>query len=442
MGRELFSKETVAGCAASLNIPNLSNAAIADVLNVAVTLEARTGIPFIRMDQGIPGLPASRIGVEAEKKALDEGVANKYPPQAGLPALKSAASRFVKAFLDVDVSPQSCIPGVGSASISFAAFAITTQLDPRKDTVLFIDPGFPVQKAQLNILGIKHLSFDVYAYRGEALREKLEECLSTGRIASLIYSNPDNPAWISFTEDELHIIGELADKYGVIVLEDLAYFCMDSRSDFSQPFKAPYPPTVARYTDNYILMLSASKMFSYAGQRLGLACISDRLASRHFPALAARYADSGIFAQTYASSILYTISAGTAFSTQYAMAAMMEAACDGVYGFVSDNREYARRAELMKAAFLKNGFHIVYDEDCGRPIGDGFFFSVGYGKMTGAELMEELLHYGISSISLSTTGSEREGIRACVSKMTGDMFPLLEERLEAFAADHPQVRRV
>lgn len=436
MGREIFSKDMVAACAAELNIRDLGKAAIADVLGVAVALETKTGIPFIRMDQGIPGLPAAKIGVEAEKRALDEGVANKYPPTAGLPALKNAASRFVKAYLDVDISPRSCIPGTGSASISFAAFAITTQLTPEKDTILFIDPGFPVQKAQLCILGIKHRSFDVQAYRGEALRGKLEEYLSTGRIAALIYSNPNNPAWISFNEDELRIIGGLADKYGVIVLEDLAYFCMDSREDFGMPFSVPYPPTVARYTDNYILMLSASKMFSYAGQRLGLACISDTLASRRFPALASRYSDSGIFAQTYAGSILYTISAGTAFSTQYAVAAMMDAACDGKYDFVSDNREYARRAERMKAAFVKNGFHIVYDEDCGRPIGDGFFFSVGYGKMTGAALMEELLYYGISSISLSTTGSDYEGVRACVSKMTPEMFPLLEERLGAFNADH------
>lgn len=436
MGREIFSKDMVADCAAELNIRDLGKAAIADVLGVAVALETKTGIPFIRMDQGIPGLPAAKIGVEAEKRALDEGVANKYPPAAGLPALKNAASRFVKAYLDVDISPRSCIPGTGSASISFAAFAITTQLTPEKDTILFIDPGFPVQKAQLCILGIKHRSFDVQAYRGEALRGKLEEYLSTGRIAALIYSNPNNPAWISFNEDELRIIGGLADKYGVIVLEDLAYFCMDSREDFGRPFSAPYPPTVARYTDNYILMLSASKMFSYAGQRLGLACISDTLASRRFPALASRYSDSGIFAQTYAGSILYTISAGTAFSTQYAVAAMMDAVCDGKYDFVSDNREYARRAERMKAAFVKNGFHIVYDEDCGRPIGDGFFFSVGYGKMTGAALMEELLYYGISSISLSTTGSDYEGVRACVSKMTPEMFPLLEERLGAFNADH------
>ena len=53
-------------------------------------------------------------------------------------------------------------------------------------------------------------------------------------------------------------------KYDVIVMEDLAYFCMDFRRDLGHPFEPPYPPTVAHYTDNYILMLSSSKIFSYA----------------------------------------------------------------------------------------------------------------------------------------------------------------------------------
>ena len=73
--------------------------------------------------------------------------------------------------------------------------------------------------------------FDIYHYRGQALREKLESFLSKGDIAAIIYSNPNNPAWICLEEEELQIIGELATQYDVIVMEDLAYFCMDFRRD-------------------------------------------------------------------------------------------------------------------------------------------------------------------------------------------------------------------
>jgi hypothetical protein len=42
---------------------------------------------------------------------------------------------------------------------------------------LLIDPGFPVHKMQLRVLGIKYECFDVYEYRGEKLRAKLESYL-------------------------------------------------------------------------------------------------------------------------------------------------------------------------------------------------------------------------------------------------------------------------
>ena len=76
------------------------------------------------------------------------------------------------------------------------------------------------------------------------------------------------------------------------------------------------------------------------------------------------------------------------------------------------------------------------DED--KPLADGFYFTIAYPGLSGEQLIEELLYYGVSAIALSTTGSERtEGLRACVSQVSRDQFPALEERLKAFRANHP-----
>ena len=91
----------------------------------------------------------------------------------------------------------------------------------------------------------------------------------------------------------------------------------------------------------------------------------------------------------------------------------------------------------MKKIFTDNGFHIVYDSDVTLPVGDGFFFTLGYGGMTGGELLRELLYYGVSCINLSTTGSMQQGVRACTSRMTEDLYPVLQERMKAFSEDHP-----
>lgn len=434
---KIFSDALVAEAAEKNNVADLCHATIGETLLVAQYLEKETGIPFIRMDQGSPGLPANAYGIAAEKRALDAGVASQYPAAAGVAELKSAASAFVKAFIDIDVTPRSCVPTTGSVAGSFGTFIACCQRVPGKDKVLFIDPGFPIQKSQLRVLGIAWREFDIYPYRGQALLPKLEEELAKGDIAAIIYSNPNNPAFISLEEEELEIIGRLATKYDAVVMEDLAYFAMDNRRDLSHPYQAPFVRTVARYTDNYVLMLSSSKIFSYAGQRMAMVCISDRLFERQFPALAERYHDTGVFGATLTASILYMITSGCTATTQYAYAEMLRLSCKGKINFVADTAEYARRAQRMKAIFLAHGFTITYPRDVTEDIADGFFFSLSYPGMSGSELAKELIHYGVSSINLDTTGSLRQGVRACTSRMREELYSVLDERMRQFREDHP-----
>ena len=119
------------------------------------------------------------------------------------------------------------------------------------------------------------------------------------------------------------------------------------------------------------------------------------------------------------------------------MAAMLKGANDGTYNFVKDNEEYVEKAHIMKKMLLDNGFYIVYDKDMGEDIGDGFYFSFSYPGFTGTDLINEMLHYGISAIALDTTGSTRQGVRACVSQVWRDQFDDLEYRLKLFRKDHP-----
>lgn len=420
-----------------LNVPVVGKATIREIKRLIDNIEKASGIKFVRMEMGVPGLPPSPIGTEAEIEALKRGVAAIYPDIDGIPELKQETSRFVRNFLDIDVNPEGCIPTVGSMQGGFAAFLTLARMYRDRDTTLFIDPGFPVHKQQHKVLGQKFESFDVYNYRGEALRAKLESYFSKGNIHSVLYSNPNNPSWICFTDDELRIIGELSMKYNVVILEDLAYFGMDFRKDYSRPGHPPFQPTVAKYTDNYILFISSSKVFSYAGQRIGLMVISNALFQTKAPDLK-RFYSSDIFGKAMIFGTVYSLSSGTAHSAQYALAAMLKAANEGKFNFLDEVKEYGRKAEIMKKMFTDNGFHIVYDKDIDQPIADGFYFTICYPGFDGPELIEELLYYGISAISLSITGSERnEGLRACVSLVNRSQFPDLETRLKKFHEHHP-----
>lgn len=420
----------------SYGLSDFGKATIREVVAISSQLEKETNTEFIHMEMGVPGLKAAQVGVDAEIEALKSGIASVYPNINGAEILKNEASRFIRAFLNVSVAPEGCVPVTGSMQGTYASFLTSCQCDEKRDTILFIDPGFPVQKQQITVMGYKYASFDVYAYRGEKLREALESYLSAGNIAAMIYSNPNNPAWFCLTEKELQIIGEMSNKFDTIVIEDLAYFAMDFRKELGKPFEAPYQPTVARYTDNYILQISGSKAFSYAGQRIGVTAISDKLYHRAYLGLTRRYG-GGTFGTVYIHRVLYALSSGTSHSAQLALAAMFKAASDGMFDFVSETKEYGRRAKKLKEIFLRHGFKIVYDLDLNEPIADGFYFTIAYPGMTGGELMEELIYYGISAISLETTGSTQEGLRACTSFIKDNQYQLLEERLALFSTDHP-----
>ncbi len=419
-------------------IRDIGKSSIREIKRLISNIENETGEKFIRMEMGVPGLAPVQIGVDAEIEALKSGIAAIYPDIDGIPVLKKEIARFIKLFLDINVEVSNCVPTVGSMQGSFTCFLTLVRLDPLRDTTLLIDPGFPVHRQQHMVLGQKFDSFDVYDFRGEKLRDKVESYLSKGNIHSIIYSNPNNPSWICFNDKELHILGDLANKYNVVILEDLAYIGMDFRQDYSKPGVPPYQPTVARYTDNYILLISSSKAFSYAGQRIGAMVISSKVAGLQSPNLL-NYYTTDCFGRAIIYGTLYALSSGTSHSPQYALAAILKAANDGTYNFVDAVREYGDKARIMKKLFTANGFKIVYDKDENVPIADGFYFTLSYPGFTGDKLLEELIYYGISAISLSITGSQRtEGIRACVSLVHPSQFPDLEYRLKKFREQHPQ----
>ena len=427
----MIPKQLVDGLFSQFGTEDINQLSIRQVGKLVAQIEQQSGVEFIHMEMGVPGLPASHIGIEAEKEALNKGLASIYPNIEGIPFAKEEIARFVRSFMNIETEPTYCIPTVGGMQGSFAALLTAARTNAAKPYTLFIDPGFPVQKSQLNLLGLPFKAFDFQHFRGEKLHDKLEEFLKNEDICSICYSSPNNPTWCCFSEEELKTIGELAEKYDVIVIEDLAYFGMDFREHYGIPGEAPFQPTVARYTDNYILILSASKIFSYAGQRIAMLVFSSQAYNRSYPNLR-KYFPADTMGRFIPYGVLYATTAGTSHSAQYALATMLKATNDAKINFVELLHHYGEKARKMKEIFLKHGFYIVYNDD-ERELADGFYFTIAYPGLTSGELMKKFLYFGISAISLAITGSENpNGLRACVSFVRMDQMEELERRLEEF----------
>jgi aspartate/methionine/tyrosine aminotransferase len=402
-------------------------------------IEEELDFRFIRMEFGIPGLTVDPVALDAESEALrDKQVGHVYAPFDGVPALKQEAARFVKLFMDVDVPPSCCVPTVGAMEGCFASLALAAEIKKGRRTVICLEPGFPVNKLQIRFLGLERASIDFYDHRGDKLIQAVEERVKQGDVCAILWSSPNNPSWIVLKDSELEGLGRICDRYDVLAIEDLAYFGMDVRHDYTKPGEPPYQPTILSYTNNGICIVSSSKMFSYAGQRIALSILSPELMEKDAPDMVERLGTSNV-GHAFVHGVLYPIAACVPESPQYGLLALLREVNGGSPRLFWPAMEYSRRARIMKKLFLDAGFTLVYDNDLGEPLADGFYFTIAYPNLDdGADLLMELLHYGVSAITLETTGSCRtEGLRACVSMVGDDQFGVLRSRLEKFREDHP-----
>lgn len=433
-----LERELVSDAIAAARV-DLARASIREMNNLVNRIERRTGVRFLRMEFGIPGLPTPRVAIEAEHRALSEaGVGATYAPFEGIPELKEEASRFADLFMGLELSPECCAPTVGAMEGCFAAMLLASKLKRHAGTVLFLDPGFSVNRLQLRMLGLEAATIDFHEHRGDDLLRAIHERLARRDVCAMIWSSPNNPSWIALRESELRGIAAACEEHGVLAIEDLAYFGMDTRHDYLEPGKPPYQPTVLRYTHRAISIVSSSKLFSYAGQRIALSFMRPELLRHETPNLVPSLGTARV-GHAFLHGCLYPITASVPQSPQHGLTALLRAANDGDRTVFSAVDEYSRRARAMKKLFAAHDFRLVYDNDLGEPLADGFYFTISYpGFDHGADLLRELLAYGISAITLETTGSSRvEGLRACVSMVAPERFDELDARLRAFRRDHP-----
>jgi len=415
-----------------------ANLSIRETNRLVTLVEQALGINFIRMEFGIPNLPYDPICAQTASAAeTDHSVSAQYPPFDGIPSLKQEASLFIKNFLDLTIPAECCIPTVGSMQGGFISQAIAGNRLSGQKTILYLEPSFPVSKRQTRFLDLEIDSVELADFRGDDLINEVERKLKSGKIGGILYSSPNNPAWIALKEKELEGLGQLCTKYDCLAIEDLAYLCMDFREDYGRPGEPPYQPTIARYTDHYFVLISSSKIFSFAGARIGIAAFSPAFLTMKAPNLLHKFGTDNV-GHAFVHGGVYCTTSGVPQSSQYGLVGLMRKANAGELNFVSTTREYGKRAKALKPIFQKYGFQLVYDNDQGEPLADGFYFTFSYPGFTGTELLLELLHYGISAITLESTGSRcTEGLRACVSFVDESQYQTVEERLGAFQADHP-----
>ena len=114
------------------NAHELGSASIRQLVGVVKDIERATGVEFIHMELGNPGLASETIGIWAEHEALLHGCGSQYPLITGIPEVKHWGSEFVRAFLGLDIPDECIVPTVGSMQGAFALNMLVSQIDAEK----------------------------------------------------------------------------------------------------------------------------------------------------------------------------------------------------------------------------------------------------------------------------------------------------------------------
>lgn len=215
------------------------------------------GKPVYDFGLGQSPFPVPTPVVEALRLAAPE---KDYLPVKGLPALREAVAEFHRNKDHVDSHPDRIIVGPGSKELMFLLQIVYY------GEILIPTPCWVTYIPQARIIG-RRISLAPTAYQDgwkltpAGLLKSIEIVNDDYRPRLLVLNYPSNPTGLTYTENELAAIAEIARKYQIIVLSDEIYGLLHHRGGHV---------SIGRfYPEGTILSSGLSKWCGAGGWRLG-----------------------------------------------------------------------------------------------------------------------------------------------------------------------------
>ncbi len=208
----------------------------------------------INLSIGQPDFDVPEPVKAAAIHAIESGQ-NKYTLTQGIQSLRDEVVRFEKQHSGVRHEAALITSGVSGGML----LAMMALVNPG-DRVAIADPYFVMYKHLCRLLGGVPVYVDTYPDFRLTV-ERLEEA-GAGDAKLLMLNSPNNPSGVISSEDDLRAIAEWAGRKGVFIISDEIYrfFCYDGAF-----------ASIARFTDDVLLLNGFSKLAAMTGWRLGYA---------------------------------------------------------------------------------------------------------------------------------------------------------------------------
>ncbi|MGA1869139.1 MAG: pyridoxal phosphate-dependent aminotransferase [bacterium] len=194
---------------------------------------------------------------KSAQEAIDRGL-NHYTVSQGIPELIQSVNKHYED--RYNYKPESTIITTGVSGALFLAFNVLVEPG---DELLIPDPYFVSYKHLAKLLGGVPKFINTYPdFKLDAA--KIEKQI-TPKSKIIIINSPNNPTGAVYSEEELKMVAQIAQKHKLFIIADEIYedFVYDSRCSSISQFSS--------ITQDMLILNGFSKCYSMTGWRLGYA---------------------------------------------------------------------------------------------------------------------------------------------------------------------------
>ncbi len=247
----------------------------ADVGDAVVKMKERGVALMAWADPFYPDPSMPPHVAEAMIESINSGFASHYTTPIGNSELKAEIAKKLKKVNGLDVIPdRNIIITPGSDSGLF--FAMLPFIHDG-DEVMIIDPSYPNNYQNTEIMGGVAVTIPVYAENGYQFEIEDFEAKVTDKTKMIVLTNPNNPTTTVYRREKLEQLAEFAVKRDLIVVVDQA---------FEQPvFDGIEMVTIAslpRMWERTVTVFSISKGMGLSGLRVGYIVADDHIIDKMY----------------------------------------------------------------------------------------------------------------------------------------------------------------
>lgn len=212
------------------------------------------------LSAGEPELPAHGAVAAGATQAISAGK-TLYPPVAGIPELRKAASVWMNKNYGSAYEMKNTLVTCGG---KYGIFSIVQAFIKPSEEVIIISPYWVSYPAIVKMFGANPVFVNTNEQDGWKIDlEKLRSAI-TPKTKMLIINNGSNPTGVLYSHAEMQGILRLAAEHDFVVLSDEVYSGLTYEGEYVSAASFP------EFQDRVIVAQSCSKHFAMTGWRVGL----------------------------------------------------------------------------------------------------------------------------------------------------------------------------